>query len=554
MRDSIRVVMRYSGQCHVEYYCGKGMTVFFPWKRGLKVEQIEQQYDGMQMKGHRFEDWVQAETGMEVLKAQHPEFELWSQGIHARSGVACADCHMPYKREGAMKVSEHRVKSPLLMVNRSCETCHPYGEQEIKARVEAIQDRHFALLTRAGQAAVAMLDAIVAVRKTHDDRNRPQAQARARQALAGDAGFARLGAEEQRRRLDAETNGRLLAMWRQAVEKDPKLAELGELQRAAQWRLDFVAAENSMGFHAPQEMARILGESIDFSRQAQVKAVAFPGGAIPPPLPPESIPAPAKPRFQSSRGGCSGTWDSGRPEPFDKLRAGGVEGPSTPLRYARAERIPNRTADGPPEEVRAFAHRRRALARTLARGMLTLTRPWAPGVGVVGDGDVAVVARRSQKELGRLVLVLAPVARRIRSGRMLRWAARDGLPLRTFTPPPGKSEPEGCPQGQETGSQLRPMPASEPGPGDPPEVWHASRSVVGHIGAPSSQNIHEHTEVVRELAGIHVKGANDIARRHRNPQCRMGNHRQKLHQDGRHREGGNDPTRAPRGDEDAEPE
>jgi nitrite reductase (cytochrome c-552) len=31
-----------------------------------------------------------------------------------------------------------------------------------------------------------------------------------------------------------------------------------------------VAAENSMGFHAPAEAARILGESIDFSRQAQL--------------------------------------------------------------------------------------------------------------------------------------------------------------------------------------------------------------------------------------------------------------------------------------------
>ena len=46
-----------------------------------------------------------------------------------------------------------------------------------------------------------------------------------------------------------------------------------------------------MGFHAPQEMARILGESIDLSRQAQVKAVSLLGGAIPPPLPPETIPA-----------------------------------------------------------------------------------------------------------------------------------------------------------------------------------------------------------------------------------------------------------------------
>ena len=70
-----------------------------------------------------------------MLKAQHPEFELWSQGMHARSGVACADCHMPYKREGAMKVSDHWVRSPLLNVNRACQVCHPYpGERAAGAR------------------------------------------------------------------------------------------------------------------------------------------------------------------------------------------------------------------------------------------------------------------------------------------------------------------------------------------------------------------------------------------------------------------------------------
>ncbi len=250
--DGTRQEMRsyVCGQCHVEYYCGKGMTLFFPWEKGLKAEQIEAQYDALQVKGHRFKDWVHAETGMEVLKAQHPEFEVWSQGIHAKSGVACADCHMPYKREGAMKVSEHWVRSPLLEVNRSCETCHPYGEQELKARVEAIQDRHWALMSRAGQAAVEMLDAISAVRKRYDD-----------------------------------------AGWKEALDKDAKVKELGELQRAAQWRLDFVAAENSMGFHAPQELARLLAESIDLSRQAQVKAVSLLGGQLPEPRPPQPVPA-----------------------------------------------------------------------------------------------------------------------------------------------------------------------------------------------------------------------------------------------------------------------
>jgi len=221
------------GQCHVEYYCGPKTTLFFPWNNGLKVEQIEQTYDAYKFPdGHRFYDWQHAETGAEVLKAQHPEFELWSQGIHARSGVACADCHMPYQREGAMKVSDHWVRSPLLNVSRACQVCHPYAEEEIRARVGAIQERTHGLIERAGTAAMDMLDAIVAAKRAGVPADR----------------------------------------------LEPALA----LQRKAQWRLDFVAAENSMGFHAPAETARILAESIDFARQGEraARAVATgPAGA-----------------------------------------------------------------------------------------------------------------------------------------------------------------------------------------------------------------------------------------------------------------------------------
>jgi nitrite reductase (cytochrome c-552) len=142
----------------------------------------------------------------------------------------------------------------------------------VKARVEAIQDRHYALLSRAGQAAARMLDAIVAVRKPYDDKHREAATATARETLSKKDDFLKAGKEEQEKRVAAETKANLLVMWREVVEKDPAIKELGELQRAAQWRLDLVAAENSMGFHAPQEMARILAESIDLSRQAQIKA------------------------------------------------------------------------------------------------------------------------------------------------------------------------------------------------------------------------------------------------------------------------------------------
>ena len=54
---------------------------------------------------------------------------------------------------------------------------------------------------------------------------------------------------------------------------DEQLRPALELQRSAQWRLDFIAAENSMGFHAPQEAARVLGEAADYARQGQVAAL-----------------------------------------------------------------------------------------------------------------------------------------------------------------------------------------------------------------------------------------------------------------------------------------
>ena len=219
-RDATRQEMRafVCGQCHVEYYFkGDAKTVTYPWANGLRVEEIEAYYDK-----EGFTDWVHAETGTKMLKAQHPEFEVWQQGIHSRAGVACADCHMPYERVGALKVSDHWVRSPLLNLNRACQTCHAVAEKELEARVLTIQDRHHALMQRAANATTDMLDAIVAAK------------------AAG------------------------------AFENDLQPAHA--LHRKAQWRLDFVAAENSMGFHAPQELARILGETIDYARQGQREA------------------------------------------------------------------------------------------------------------------------------------------------------------------------------------------------------------------------------------------------------------------------------------------
>lgn len=226
--DASRSEMRsyVCGQCHVEYYCGADMKLTFPWGNGLRVEDQEKFWDETTLSdGRKFFDYTHKETGAKILKAQHPEFELWSQGIHARSGVGCADCHMPYMRDGATKVSDHWVRSPLLNINRACQTCHRFSEQEIKERVDGIQQRNFDLLQRAGASLMELLDAI----------NTARAE----------------GAT------------------------DVQLKKALDMQRKAQWRLDFIAAENSMGFHAPQEAARILGESIDYAWQGTVAATKW---------------------------------------------------------------------------------------------------------------------------------------------------------------------------------------------------------------------------------------------------------------------------------------
>ncbi len=215
-RDATRQEMRafVCGQCHVEYYFkGPEKRLTYPWDKGLRADNILAYYEES-----GFKDWTHGESGAPVLKAQHPEFELWNQGIHARSGVACPDCHMPY--QGAMKVSDHHVRSPLQNINRACQTCHRWSEDELRVRVETIQDRTFEVRNLAMDALIALIGDIKAAR----DRG------------VGDAAL-----EPSRRH-----------------------------QRRAQFLLDFIEAENSMGFHADQEAVRVLALSLDETRRGQV--------------------------------------------------------------------------------------------------------------------------------------------------------------------------------------------------------------------------------------------------------------------------------------------
>jgi formate-dependent nitrite reductase cytochrome c552 subunit len=164
--------------------------------------------------------WPHAETGAHVVRVEHPQFEMFSRGIHARAGAACPDCHMPLERRGALRITDHNARNPLENTGRACQPCHRDTAAELRARIERIERNTDSLLQRAEDALIAAIDAI------------GQAQAR---------------------------GARVEAALR--------------LQTEAQTRLLFVAADRSKGFHAPQEAARLLGEAIDLARQAQLAAL-----------------------------------------------------------------------------------------------------------------------------------------------------------------------------------------------------------------------------------------------------------------------------------------
>lgn len=211
-------------QCHVEYYfLGDNKVLTFPWSQGLSIDNIEDHYDS-----YGFTDWTHAETGAPMIKIQHPEFEMWSSGLHARSGVSCADCHMPYVREGSVKVSDHWLRSPLVNVSQACQTCHNRPEEELTERILTIQNTTASLLRQSEEAIIAAIDAIVAARE--------------------------------------------------AGATDAELEEALLLHRGASLRWDFVSSENSTGFHSPQEAARILAESINLARQAELAAFRIQAG------------------------------------------------------------------------------------------------------------------------------------------------------------------------------------------------------------------------------------------------------------------------------------
>jgi nitrite reductase (cytochrome c-552) len=220
-------------QCHVEYYFkGDGKYLTFPWDDGLTMESMEAYYDEI-----GYADWTHALSKTPMLKAQHPDYELFLLGPHGQKGLSCADCHMPYVAEGGIKYSDHHLMSPLKDVASTCQVCHRDSESEL---INFVYDRQDKIL-------------------------------------------------ETRNRLEPELAKAhiLTKMAMEAGATDEELAPVRALIRQAQWRWDFGVASHGASFHAPLETQRVLSHGLDKALQAQLalKDVFRAHDAEPPELP-----------------------------------------------------------------------------------------------------------------------------------------------------------------------------------------------------------------------------------------------------------------------------
>lgn len=206
-------------QCHVEYYFKKDTKeVIFPWTEGVEPNQIETYYNKI-----NYSDWEHPDSKAPMRKVQHPEFETWSSGTHGSAGVSCSDCHMPYMREDGKKYSSHWWTSPLKTIDVSCQTCHKQDAKWLKDRVLNTQTKTFNMQQKAGKI---IAEAHQAIKKSLENPASDQNKIKAAQSL---------------------------------VVK-------------AQWYWDWVAAENSRGFHNPVQAMDSLGLAIDYAYQAKETA------------------------------------------------------------------------------------------------------------------------------------------------------------------------------------------------------------------------------------------------------------------------------------------
>lgn len=210
-------------QCHVEYYFNKNIPgkegasyLVFPWKDGLTVEDMERYYDNID-----FADWVHPISKAKMLKAQHPDYELYMMGVHAKRGVSCADCHMPYKSEGGQKFTDHHIGSPLANVENSCFVCHREKKESLISDVYERQQK-----IKEGSSKLQKLIAMAHIEA----------------AKAWELG---------------------------ATEAEMK--DVLTLIRHAQWRWDFSVASHGAAFHAPLETSRMITSATDKIQEARLK-------------------------------------------------------------------------------------------------------------------------------------------------------------------------------------------------------------------------------------------------------------------------------------------
>ena len=208
-------------QCHVEYYFDKKKIegtayLTFPWDNGFTAEAIEAYYDKIE-----FTDWTHSLSKVPMLKAQHPEYETYMSGIHARRGVSCADCHMPYKSEGGQKFTDHHIQSPLNNIANSCQVCHREEATKLMEDVYARQDQ---IIVNRDKLEELLVRAHVEAKKA----------------------------------------------WELGATEDQMKTILNNI-RKAQWRWDFAAASHGASFHATTETSRIIGSGIVFAQEARVQ-------------------------------------------------------------------------------------------------------------------------------------------------------------------------------------------------------------------------------------------------------------------------------------------
>ncbi len=208
-------------QCHVEYYFSRNVTegvqyLVFPWKNGQSLEEIEKYYDNIE-----FSDWTHSLSRAPMLKAQHPDYEVYLTGVHASRGVSCADCHMPFISEGGQKFTDHHIQSPLNNVANSCQVCH---REETRKLIDEVYERQ---------------DKIIESRKI-------------------------LETLLVRCHVEAKT------AWDKGAGESQMKDILNDIRRA-QWRWDFAAAGHGNSFHSPVETGRIIAGGIAFAQDARVR-------------------------------------------------------------------------------------------------------------------------------------------------------------------------------------------------------------------------------------------------------------------------------------------